>query len=144
MDRKPGLILIALIGALSAAACGSFGPPPSCGETIGGTADEALFSQTFDGMQLVNADTGLPGPEGENGMGFISGERLQLNFQNKSAVSVRLCIQPRGPGVIALDLTQDLSAGDDSIAIGAIEPGTWVIRVIVDNTLVKNFPFEVR
>ncbi|MFH2102846.1 MAG: hypothetical protein ABIJ39_05760 [Chloroflexota bacterium] len=35
MDRKSGLILIALIGALSAAACGSFGPPPSCGETIG-------------------------------------------------------------------------------------------------------------
>jgi hypothetical protein len=66
-------------------------------------------------MQWVNAATGQPGPQ-----------------------------NPEGGGQIPFDQTQTAPEGSASLALGTFEPGGYVIRVIVDGTLVKNFPFVVK
>lgn len=131
---------LAVLGLLIGAC--SFGPPPSCGEDIGGTADTAAFDKNFTSMALVNQSTGQSAREGENGMEFAQGDNLAIQLDAKSKVTVRACIQPRSGGnAISFDETQTFSQGQGAFAVGAFEPGAYVIRVIVDNTLVKNFPF---
>jgi hypothetical protein len=128
---------------LSLSAC-SFSPPPSCGDDIGGTADTAKFDQYFTNMQLVNQASGQVGPEGENGTQYATGEALVIQAESKSEVTVRACVQPRGPGEITFDQTQTMSQGQGAFPVGLFKPGIYVIRVIVDGVLVKNFPFEVK
>ncbi|MBM3153429.1 MAG: hypothetical protein FJZ96_14700 [Chloroflexi bacterium] len=130
---------------LSALACGSFSPPEDCGEGIGGTADEALFSQYFESMELVRASDWQPGTPGENGVEFAEGENLLVMFDVKSGVEVRACIQnTQGGGQLAFDQTSSFSEGSSEFPVGSFDPGAYVIRVIVDGALVKNFPFTVK
>ncbi|HSB88947.1 MAG TPA: hypothetical protein VLD63_02860 [Anaerolineales bacterium] len=127
--------------ALLASAC-SFGPPPSCGDNIGGTADTVVFDQYFNSMALVSHATGQTGPEGDSGSQFAQGDQLEIQIDAKSAVDVRACIQPTSGGnKIAFDQTQSMSQGPNVFPVGAFDKGTYVIRVIVGDTLVKNFPF---
>ncbi len=132
-----------LLTALTVTAC-SFGPPPSCGEGIGGTADQEQFATHFEEMSLVSQTTGEPGTEGDQGAQFAQGDPLAIVAAARSEVTVRACVQPlSGGGEIALDATQTLAEGTGEISLGTFEPGTYVVRVIVDGTLVKNFPFVV-
>lgn len=142
---KKGLFLTSLMAlAITLSACGSFGPPESCGEDLGGTADENLFSQYFESMALISQTTGVPGPSGgENGEQYAQGEPLAILVTSKADVALRVCIQYRGPGQIPFDQTQTLTGGENTFNIGAIDPGVYVVRVIVEDTLVKNFPFMV-
>ncbi len=144
---KPSAIRLsagALLLALLSANC-SFGPPPSCGEDIGGTADAATFDRFFNSISLVNQTTGQPGPDSDQGMQFTQGDPLALQVDAKADVTLRACVQPTGgQKEISFDETQTLSQGQGTLDIGAFDPGTYVIRVIVDTTLVKNFPFQVK
>jgi hypothetical protein len=56
----------------------SFGPPPSCGDDISGTADSAKSYQYSTIMQLVNQASGQVGPEGENSAQYTTGEALVI------------------------------------------------------------------
>ena len=142
--NRIGVFVIALAVGVLAAAC-SFGPPPSCGENIGGTADTVKFEQYFTNMNLVNEASGQPGPAGENGMEFSPGESLAIQVESKSAVELRACIQPlSGGNKIAFDQTKTLSPGQGTVSIGTFEQGKYVIRVIVGDILVKNFPFVIK
>lgn len=134
------LTMLLVIGSL--AAC-SFGPPESCGETIGGTADTALFDQYFSRMALVTQD-GMEGEPGDNGVEFASGDQLELRADVLTDVTVRLCIQGMTSGSIAFDQTQSFVAGASGMGVGSFEPGIYVMRVIVEDTLVKNFPFSIK
>ncbi len=143
--KKYAYLFSALTLTLSILACGSFSPPESCGDEIGGTADEALFGQYFESMELVNANTWQPGTQGENGVEFAAGEPLLIMFDAKTDVEVRACIQNTvGGGGIAFDQTSSFSSGENEFSLGVFEPSSYVIRVIVDGVLVKNFPFEVK
>ncbi|KAF0106783.1 MAG: hypothetical protein FD146_2375 [Anaerolineaceae bacterium] len=143
--KKLPLILPALLLALSILACGSFSPPESCGDEIGGTANETLFGENFESMELVSAGDWQPGAQGENGVQFAGQEPLLLMFDAKADVDVRACIQnTQGGGQLAFDQTAFFSEGTNVFPVGAFEPGNYVIRVIVDGALVKNFPFEVK
>jgi hypothetical protein len=121
----------------------SFGSPESCGENIGGTADTAKFDQYFIQMALVN-QSGVSGTEGENGMEFTSTDSLELRADTKSDVAVRACVQNLSKGPITFDETHDLTIGSDGFALGVFETGNYVVRVIVNDTLVKNFPFSIK
>jgi hypothetical protein len=132
-----------LILALLAAACSS-GPPPSCGAEIGGTADTATFDQYFNSMALVSQTTGQPGEDSDEGAKFAQDEPIQILADVKTEVAVRACIQPlSGQGEIADDRTDTIGQGERTLDFGPFSPGSYVIRVIVDNTLVKNFPFQI-
>jgi hypothetical protein len=143
MSTKKALPYVVLIPILLLSAC-AFGPPPSCGDNLGGTADTTKFDQYFTSMQLVDEADGQPGPEGENGAQFGSGDALAIQADAKSEVELRACIQPRGPGDIAFDNTQTMPAGQGTFSVGTFEAGPYVIRVIVEGVLVKNFPFEIK
>ncbi len=121
-----------------------FGPPASCGENIGGVADEALFGQYFESMELVSATTWQPGTPGEQGVDFSIDEPLLIMFDAKSDVTIRACIQVPGRGNLALNETQSFSEGSNEFNLGAFAKGSYIMRVIVDETLVKNFPFSVK
>lgn len=94
-------------------------------------------------MQLVSQASGQPGPEGENGAQFSAGEALTLQVESKSDVTVRAYVQPRGPGEITFDQTQTFPQGVGYFPVGAFKPGPYVIRVIVDDTLVKSLVLVV-
>jgi len=145
MSRKApwALASIVILGAL-ASAC-SFGPPPSCGEEIGGTADTTIFDEYFNGMALVSQQTGQPGEDSDQGARFAQAEALEIQADAKSDVAIRACIQPlSGQGELQYDETETIAQGEHSLDLGTFQPGSYVIRVIVDRTLVKNFPFQIR
>jgi hypothetical protein len=143
MLRKTIIFAFCFVLLSFASAC-SFGPPPSCGDNVGGVADTTKFDQFFNTMNLVSLTTGNSGPEGDSGQQYSQGESLAINVDVKSEVAVRACIQPMGGGSsLTLDETITFSQGVGSFDLGSFSKGTYVIRVIVDNTLVKNFPFSV-
>jgi hypothetical protein len=128
---------------LSACSLGSFGPPASCGDNISGTADTVKFDQYFTKMALVD-QSGVSGPEGENGMEFASTDTLNLRADSNSDVAVRACIQNFNGRPIAFDQTQTFTKGSDGFSLGSFQSGSYVVRVIIDGTLVKNFPFFIK
>ena len=135
---------VVLLSTALLTAC-SFGPPPSCGEEIGGTTDSGKFDENFAAMTLISEVTGEEGPQGEGGAEFASGESLAVQIDSKTDVEVRACVQPVSGGKeIAFDQTQSISPGSATFGMGSFDPGRYVIRVIVDGTLVKNFPFTTR
>ena len=143
--RKFTFVLPVFVLTFSVLACGSFSPPETCGDEIGGTADEVLFGQYFESMELVSATTYQPGTQWENGVEFTAGEPLLIMFDAKIDVEVRACIQNTvGGGQIAFDQASSFTSGENEFSVGVFEPSNYVIRVIVDGVLVKNFPFEVK
>ena len=95
-------------------------------------------------MDLVDAVTWQPGTSGENGTVFSNDEDLLIMFDAAENVEIRACIQQTvGAGQIAFDQTNAFQSGSNEFALGNFDPGTYVIRVIVDGILVRNFPFQV-
>ena len=142
---KKIFILALCTGILVAASGCVFGPPPNCGDTIGGVADTAKYDQYFNNMTLISQTSGNSGPEGENGQQYAINEALAIQLDVKSEVTVRACIQPfNGDNSLTLDENKTFSTGQGSFDLGSFQKGNYVIRVIVDNTLVKNFPFSVK
>lgn len=138
------LLVLCIIVALAVSACGSFSPPEDCG--VGGTADEAKFGQHFARMELVNKETGQPGEESaEGGVQFATTEVVTIRAESLRTTSVRTCVQERkAGGKIALDVTATAQEGEALLSLGLFPKGSYVVRVIVDGTLVKNLPFVVQ
>lgn len=141
---KEKAVFAVLSFLLVLAAC-TFGPPPSCGDNIGGTANTAKFDQFFTAMSLINQATGQPGGQGESGVEFDANAVLVIQVNGKAEAAVRACVQPMGGGgALAFNNTKTLSKGEAGFEIGKFKPGNYVIRVIVEDTLVKNFPFVIK
>ncbi|HEY42377.1 MAG TPA: hypothetical protein G4O11_00130 [Anaerolineae bacterium] len=136
------VVCITLI--LGITACGPLSPPESCG--AGGTADEAAFAQHFKSMGIVNQATGSPGePDPEGGYQFSSSDQLALTTDSITDTSLRACIEERrGGGKIVFDQTPTMSQGTASMPLGSFEPGSYVVRVILDGVLVRNLPFSIK
>ena len=145
MRRLAGLIFACFAILLAFLACGPLSPPESCGD-FGGVADEALFIEYFEFMEVVNSTTGSPGEFDDEGeMQFRSSDPLAITFESNKDVSIRACMQERkGGGKILFDETQSFGPGENSLALGNYSKGGYVIRVIVDDSLVKNLPFGIK
>jgi hypothetical protein len=89
-------------------------------------------------MAFVNQD-GAAGPEGENGMEFTASDTLELRAGTLADVAVRACMQNFNDRTIAFDQTQTFAQGASGVSLGSFKPGNYVVRVIVEDTLVKNF-----
>ena len=144
MKRLRWWMFVGIVMVLSIQACGSLSEPESCGE-IGGTANEVLFDQNFVLMELVNATTGDPGEynsEGEVQVG--SSDSLSIPFEIKNDVSIRVCLQERkGGGKILFNETKSFTSGENSLTLGTYSKGGYVVRVIMDEALIKNLPFRI-
>lgn len=143
--RKTILFLVFAGFMVNMLACGSFAPPASCGEGIGGTADEALFDQYFSDMGLILEAAGEVPARGDESSAVVSpDEPLSIKMQVLQAVEVRACVQERvGGGGIPADKTASVQPGEAFLSLGTFSKGSYVVRVIVDGTLVKNLTFEV-
>jgi hypothetical protein len=141
VPKTISLLLVLSILTLAALACGSFAPPESCIDT--GTADEEAFNAQFNAMQLVNAATGEPGEQHpEGGLGFSSEDQLAVVVESLGEVDVRFCVtQRKGGGQIVYDETHTVQEGETTITLTTFDSDPYVIRVIVNDTLVKNLPF---
>jgi hypothetical protein len=49
----------------------------------------------------------------------------------------------KGGGKILFDETRSYTPGENSLALGKYSKGGYVIRVIVDEKLIKNLPFRI-
>jgi len=145
MSPTKRFVIVALALISLAPACGPFAPPESCDPDLGGTADEAMFADSFLSMELLNESTGQPGPQdSEGGATFAETDPLVIRAETRSEVSVRACVQPRTGGrEIPFDQTVTMARGAGSISLGAFQPGRYVVRVIVKGVLVKNLPFRI-
>lgn len=143
-DKHRNVFALCIVVALAASACGSFKPPEDCG--VGGTADEAKFARHFAQMELVNKATGQPGEESaEDGVQFSATDVVAIRAESLGTTSVRACVQERkGGGKIALDVTVTAEEGERLLPLGLFPEGSYVVRVIVDGTLVKNLTFVVQ
>ena len=138
------LLVFCIALALAISACGSFSPPEDCG--VGGTADDAKFGQHFAWMELVNKETGQTGEESaEGGVQFAATELVAIRTESLGETPVRTCVQERkGGGKIALDVTATAQEGEALLSLGLFPKGSYVVRVIVDGTLVRNLPFVIQ
>ena len=143
---KIATIAFTLICALMITACSSAKTPIVCSSDIGTTENAATFDQYFNNMTLVSKATGLSGTSGNNGPQFADQEILNLKIDSKTGVDLRACVQPlTGANIlIPFDQTLTIKQGQGVFDIGTYVIGTYIVRVVVGNTLVKNFPFEIK
>lgn len=136
-----GLLLFCVLLAASAGC--KKADSPSCTDIVGGTADPVKFSVNFADMQLVELVSGLPGAEdSERGLTFGTGDQLVIWMDCKVGTPVTFCIQERNAsGTVMYNQSHTVQTGTSEINIGSYAANTYVIRVIVDNILIKNFPF---
>lgn len=147
MSHPRRTITLGFLAALvTSVACGSLGPPASCGENIGGSPDPSTFAQHFASMKLVNADTGVAGPpDSESEASFGQGETLAIQYSAVSPGSLRACVQERtGGGGIPFDQTHAFASGDGTMSLRSFGPGTYVVRAIVGDMLVRNLTFTIK
>lgn len=135
--------LVALVAALAlAAACGSLKPPEDCA-VPGGVADEAVFAQHFSQMAVVIEGQDASPPVEEPA--FDPNDTLEVVATSVVDTATNLCLQERkGGGQIRYDETPILYAGENRASLGSFGKGDYVLRVIVDDVLVRNLTFTVR
>jgi hypothetical protein len=142
--RKPVIMLltvlfVTLLG-LGAGACGSISPPESCTNT---GFDEAAFSEYFTDMHLINAATGEPGErDPEQGDRYATDDQIAVRIESLDDVEVRFCIEQRkGGGQIVYDQLHGIVQGENTVTLTTFDSDPYVIRVIVNEVLVKNLTF---
>jgi hypothetical protein len=139
-SRTAFIALFAITLSISVLACGSFTPPESCTDA---DFDESIFSEHFSEMYLVNAATGEPGAlDPEQGEMYATNDQIAVQINSLDEVEVRLCIEQRkGGGQIVYDQTHIVPQGENVILLMAFDSDPYVVRVIVDEVLVKNLTF---
>ncbi len=127
--------------ALASAACGSGAqsPAPRCATT--GSADAGAFEKSFSKMVLVGGGADDP----ESGRIYREADAVSVSATATATTTARFCVNFRdGSGRIAADVTKDLRATETTVDLGTFEPASYVVRVSVGGTLVKNLAFVVK
>jgi hypothetical protein len=123
--------------------CSQFKPPESCG--AGGTANKETFNQFFVDMLLYDETMGGPPRiHTEAGPTFLLDSTVSIQAESFITVEVRFCVeQRRGGGEISFDEVRMISEGVNTISLDGFESGSYVLRVIQDEVLIRNLPFVV-
>lgn len=135
--------LVVSLAALVFVACGSFGPPESC--PVAGAANQDAFDQNFTRMVVVKEGDPIPDTGGESDLTFSSGDRLELVAVTKGNVEALVCVGPRKAGVkITFNKAIPLTEGTNRVALESYVVNPYVVRISVNNVLVKNITFETK
>jgi hypothetical protein len=143
-SRKPVVtlfvMLFVVLFGLGTGACGAITPPESCTNT---GFDEAAFSEYFTDMHLINASTGESGErDPEQGERYATDDQIAVRIESLDEVEVRFCIEQRkGGGHIVYDQVHTVSQGENTVTLTTFDRDPYVIRVIVNEVLVKNLTF---
>jgi hypothetical protein len=167
LKKACALVSVGLLALLTA--CGALKPPEECPFT--GTADESVFQQSIYKVELVvekthvSPESGAPGEylEPEKTLIFRTQDKLELVFMTKiMTLSGLVCIS-QAKGGVKIVFTQDwhfsemtgtgwsdlmrppgVTVRENRIPLGTFQRGPYVIRIAVDNKLVKNISFTVK
>lgn len=144
MARRVLLGTLSLVSiAFVLVACGSLGPPQACPVT--GSAHTDAFDQSFTRMVLVKEGQPIPDTGGDSDLTFTSDDRLELVAVSKSNTHALVCVSARKGGVkIPFNKTLFLTEGVNRIELGSFIVSPYVVRVGVNNVLVKNLTFETK
>lgn len=125
------------------ASCGPISPPESCG--VGGTADSKTFDQLFESMVLYDESLGgLPRIDTEAGPTFSPAVPVSVQVDSFQSTEIRFCVEERkGGGEIGFDETELVPEGSSIIPLREFETGSYVLRVIHGQILIRNLPFVV-
>ena len=141
-SKNPRLLLVISALGLAALACGSFAPPESCANA---GFDEEAFDTFFNSIQIVYAGTGEPGElaEGDDrGLRFSTDDQLAVLVDSKGETEVTICVEQRkGGGQIVYNQTLTVQGGESTVPLTAFDSDPYVIRVIVNEMLVKSLTF---
>ncbi|MFC2010080.1 hypothetical protein ACFLVU_04645 [Chloroflexota bacterium] len=122
--------------------CSSFTPPEECPFT--GTADEILFSQKFTRMELIYSDGSLPEVDGDSGSIFSTNDSIDILVISEERLEFQICISERkGGGKVVYNESHTVSQGENNIRLGSFSNNPYVVRIGVNNILVRNLPFAV-
>ena len=123
--------------------CGPLSPPESCG--AGGTANKETFNQFFVDILLYDETMGgAPRIQTEVGPTFLQDTTVSVQAESITSVEIRFCVEERrGGGEISFDEVRMLSEGVNTISLDIFESGSYVVRVITEDILIKNLPFVV-
>lgn len=129
--------------SLCIASCGPISPPESCG--AGGTADSEAFDQLFHDMALFDETLGgSPRIDTEAGPTFLSATPVSVQVDSLQSTEIRFCIEERkGGGEIGFDEIKLVPEGGSVISLRGFETGSYVLRVIHGQVLIRNLPFVV-
>ena len=142
--RKPVVMLLTVLFVtlfgLVTGACGAISPPESCAHT---GFDEAVFAEYFTDMYLIDTATGEPGErDPDQGDRYATDDQIAVWIESLEDVEVRFCIEQRkGGGQIVYNQAHSISQGETTVALTTFESDPYVIRVIVNDALVKNLTF---
>ncbi len=144
MTRSNFLGILSLVSIVFLlAACGSLGPPQECPVT--GTANPEAFDQSFTRMVLVKQGQPMPDTGGDSDLTFTSDDRLELVVVSKGGTQALVCVGPRKGGVkIPYNKTVPITEGVNRVELGSFVVNPYVVRVSVNNVLVKNVTFETK
>lgn len=97
-------------------------------------------------MKLVVAGTNAVPPAGVDASAqYAAAETVGVQADAKSVTIVRACVvQNTTGGKIQLDRMMTFASGMSTFTLDDFPIGTYVVRVGVDDVLVKNLTFEVK
>ena len=144
--------ILGLVGTLTfvifSVACnsGGIGPisaPEECSFVSGGSADETLFSEHFDRMVIVTKAAEIPESGGEHDLVFTTVDELELVLVSLSATQLQVCTSERkGGGKVVFSEIFSLTEGENRLDLGSFNRNPYVVRVAVNNELVRNLTFS--
>ena len=138
----PSVSFLVVVGFVLAA-CGSFRPPEECPVT--GSAHPDAFDQSFSRMVLVKQGQPIPDTGGDSDLTFASDDRLELVVVSKGKTETLVCVSGRKGGMkIPYNKTVALTEGVNRVELGTLLVNPYVVRVGVNNVLVKNITFEIK
>jgi hypothetical protein len=138
------ILPLGILGIFSlCTSCGPFSPPETCG--VGGTANSETFDQLFEDMVLFDETVGgSPRIDTEAGPTFSSTVPVSVQVDSFQPTEIRFCVEQRkGGGVINFDDTKLVSKGESVISLREFETGSYVLRVIHEQILIRNLLFVV-
>ena len=132
-------VVVGLLAGLLALACG--GAPQGCPGMTSGSADQAAFATSFSAMGLARQGGA---PIADNVV-FAPADTIEIAATALQETQTRLCVQSTASGgKVQSDKTQAVAKGDSRVAVGKLTASSYVVRVFVGSTLVKNLPFTVK
>jgi hypothetical protein len=94
-----------------------------------------LYDEVRGGSPLINTEAGPT---------FFPDRPVSVQADVISSVEVQFCVEERrGGGEITFDEVRTMQAGMNIYSLGNFEQGSYVIRVILEGSLIRNLPFVV-
>jgi hypothetical protein len=94
-----------------------------------------LFDETMGGSPRIDTEAGPT---------FLQDTTVSVQTESFMSEEVRFCVEERrGGGKISFDEVRMISEGVNTISLEAFESGSYVLRVIHNEVLLRNLPFIV-